>query len=60
MDILTGWLKDEVKLDINNASIEDYFSSGYAFGELLHHFNLQPDFESFDDSGTPDAFPRPG
>ena len=55
MDILTGWLKDEVKLDINNASIEDYFSSGYAFGELLHHFNLQPDFESFDDSGTPDA-----
>ena len=36
-------------------TIEDYFASGYAFGELLSKFNLQNDFKHFEDSDNPDA-----
>lgn len=31
------------------------FASGYALGELLSRYNLQPDFAKFDASGTPNA-----
>lgn len=30
-------------------------ASGYVLGELLSRLHLQPDFELFDASGTPDA-----
>ena len=54
MDLLSQWLKEEVGMKVLG-TIEDHFSSGYAFGELLSKFNLQNDFKHFEDSDSPDA-----
>lgn len=31
------------------------FASGYKFGQLLHFFQLQPDFDNFQATRSPDA-----
>jgi hypothetical protein len=38
----------------NTCAFQD-LATGFVLGELLHKLNLQPDFDKFDNSGTPDA-----
>jgi hypothetical protein len=44
MDLILSWLNDEVQLSIKITSIEEQFSNGYLFGELLSKYNQQLNF----------------
>ena len=53
--LLNRWVNDEVRLSRRVLSFESDFASGYLLGELLHLFNQQKNFSSFQDSSTSDA-----
>jgi len=36
-------------------AIEEDFANGYMFGQLLHHYNMQPDFDKFEDRRAPES-----
>lgn len=44
MDLILGWLNDEVQLSTKITDIGQQFSNGYLFGELLEKHNQQLDF----------------
>ena len=44
MDLILGWLNDEVQLSAKISNIEEQFANGYLFGELLARYNQQLDF----------------
>lgn len=45
--VLMNWLNGEVRLSRPVTDIERDMSNGFLFGELLHRFNQQPDFDKF-------------
>eukprot|EP00899_Mesostigma_viride_P005423 jgi/Mesvir1/14882/Mv25026-RA.1 len=54
-DLLKKWLRDDIGLPWLVGSFEQDFASGYAFGDILHRCNLQPDFDDFINKNSPDA-----
>mmetsp|Transcript_136004 Transcript_136004/g.352617 ORF Transcript_136004/g.352617 Transcript_136004/m.352617 type:complete len:849 (+) Transcript_136004:47-2593(+) len=54
-ELLQNWLNNEVGLSTNVANFEKDFSSGYLFGEVLHKFRQQDDFEQFVNKNTYEA-----
>lgn len=44
MDLILGWLNDEVQLSSKITNIEEQFANGYLFGELLAKYNQQLDW----------------
>ena len=44
MDLILGWLNDEVQLSTKITDINSQFSNGYLLGELLEKHNQQLDF----------------
>eukprot|EP00892_Ulva_mutabilis_P002598 jgi/Ulvmu1/12339/UM089_0023.1 len=53
MEVLTQWISADAGVQI--VSLEEDLASGYNLGKILNKLNLQPDFDQFDESGTPDA-----
>ncbi|KAF5829801.1 hypothetical protein DUNSADRAFT_15464, partial [Dunaliella salina] len=52
-DIIRSWLEES---GLNpTKSIEEDFANGYMFGQLLHRYNLQPDFDKFEDRRAPES-----
>lgn len=39
MDLILGWLNDEVQLSQKVVNIEEQFKNGYLLGELLSRYN---------------------
>ena len=56
-DILCKWINEEVVLSrrIEPDKFSAQFSNGYLFGELLHKFGMQNDFQYFTMSDTANA-----
>ena len=54
-ELLLNWLNNEVGLSTNVANFEKDFSNGYLFGEVLHKFRQQDDFDHFDNRSTYEA-----
>jgi hypothetical protein len=54
-ELLQNWLNNEVGLSTNVTSFEKDFSNGYLFGEILHKFRQQDDFNGFDNRHTYEA-----
>lgn len=54
-ELLQNWLNNEVGLSTNVANFEKDFASGYLFGEILHKFRQQDDFERFVNKSTYEA-----
>lgn len=50
--LLQNWLNNEVGLSTNVANFERDFSNGYLFGEILHKFRQQEDFDTFANKNT--------
>lgn len=44
MELILGWLNDEVQLSTKVTDITRQFANGYLFGELLEKHNQQLDF----------------
>ena len=55
MELLRGWLNEELSLSRTVDFFEEDLSNGYLLGEVLHLFNQQPDFASFTDGNSVDA-----
>uniref|UniRef100_U3IHJ6 Sperm flagellar 2 n=1 Tax=Anas platyrhynchos platyrhynchos TaxID=8840 RepID=U3IHJ6_ANAPP len=55
--VLCGWLNGEVRLSrsLVPGSFAEEFSNGYLFGELLHKYGLQDDFNKFSQSRVASA-----
>uniref|UniRef100_A0A8C3BPJ5 Sperm flagellar 2 n=1 Tax=Cairina moschata TaxID=8855 RepID=A0A8C3BPJ5_CAIMO len=55
--LLCGWLNGEVRLSrsLVPGSFAEEFSNGYLFGELLHKYGLQDDFNKFSQSRVASA-----
>ena len=53
--LLHRWVNEEIGLSRDVQSFEADFASGFLLGELLHRFNQQKGFSSFQDSNTSDA-----
>uniref|UniRef100_A0A8C2T742 Sperm flagellar 2 n=1 Tax=Coturnix japonica TaxID=93934 RepID=A0A8C2T742_COTJA len=56
-EILSEWLNQEVKLSrsLVPGSLSEEFSTGYLFGELLHKYGLQDNFNQFSQSRATNA-----
>jgi len=46
-DLIGEWINNEVKLSKKITNIEDDFSNGYLFGELLQKFNKISNFNEY-------------
>ena len=55
MELLRGWLNEELALSRVVGPFEDDLSNGFLLGEVLHLFNQQPDFAQFNDAWSVDA-----
>jgi adenylate kinase family enzyme len=55
MELLRGWLNEELALSRAVGPFEDDLSNGFLLGEVLHLFNQQPDFAQFNDAWSVDA-----
>ena len=51
-NLLEDWLNKEVKLSRNIINIDEDFSNGFLFGELLHKYNLIKNFYSYKDNNN--------
>jgi hypothetical protein len=49
-NIIENWLNKEVRLGKNISNLEEEFSNGYLFGELLHKFKLITNFFEYKNS----------
>ena len=49
-DILLNWINNEVKLSKQITNLNEDFSNGYFFGELLYKYKLLPQFNQFRNS----------
>ena len=52
-DTLYEWLNKEVKLSVKITDITSQFANGYYFGELLHKYDLLPQFNEFKNTMIP-------
>eukprot|EP00983_Pelagomonas_calceolata_P074489 1152579-Pelagomonas_calceolata.AAC.6 len=52
-DIIRHWLEESGLAPTK--AIEEDFANGYMFGQLLHHYNMQPDFDKFEDRRAPES-----
>ena len=57
-DILLNWINNEVKLSKKIQNIEEDFSNGYFFGELLYKYKLLPQFNQFKNSNDKSSITR--
>eukprot|EP00929_Paragymnodinium_shiwhaense_P112675 TRINITY_DN80942_c0_g1_i1.p1 TRINITY_DN80942_c0_g1~~TRINITY_DN80942_c0_g1_i1.p1 ORF type:complete len:2036 (-),score=628.45 TRINITY_DN80942_c0_g1_i1:270-6377(-) len=51
-ELLQNWLNNEVGLSTNVANFEKDFANGFLFGEILHKFRQQDDFDNFSNRNT--------
>mmetsp|Transcript_89692 Transcript_89692/g.159354 ORF Transcript_89692/g.159354 Transcript_89692/m.159354 type:complete len:1921 (-) Transcript_89692:61-5823(-) len=54
-ELLQNWLNNEVGLSTNVSNFEKDFATGYLFGEILHKFRQQVDFDQFQNKNTYEA-----
>ena len=56
--LLSEWLNRDIRLSqvVKPSDMDSSFRSGFLFGELLSHFNLQKDFTTFSSSRSTDAW----
>ncbi len=56
MDIIRKWLREEIGVHVGeNDDVAAVFSNGLAFGQILNHFGLQPDFDQFGNGASPEV-----